>query len=140
MKTGIHCTVPVPIKMLSDKAVMPTYESENAACCDLHSTINAIIEPDQTVLIPLGFALEVPEGFEFVIRPKLSISYKTGLSIRNSPGTVSADCRDELKLVIKNIGSENVTIRQGDVIAQGGPRPMYQANFKVVEEFSDGEE
>jgi len=139
MQTGIHLKVPMSIKMLSDKVQVPKYASEKAACCDLQSTINCILVPGQTALIPLGFAIEVPDGFEFVIRPRSGMSLKTGLSVRNSPGTIDSDYRGEVGLIAKNIGGDNLVIKAGDRVCQGGVRPIFQADFKVVEELGETE-
>lgn len=137
MRTGIHLNVPMPIKMLSDKVQVPEYKSAKAACCDLQSTISCILSPGQTELVPLGFALEIPDGFEFVIRPRSGMSLKTGLMVRNSPGTIDSDYRGEVKLIAMNIGKDNLVIRAGDRVCQGGVRPIFQADFKEVKEFSD---
>ena len=137
MKTGIDYKVAVPIKMLSDKVGLPKYGSKFAACCDLQSTINCILVPGQTEVIPLGFAIEVPEGFEFVIRPRSGMSLKTGLMVRNSPGTIDSDYRGEVGLIAKNIGKDNLVIKAGDRVCQGGIRPIYQAEFKLVDELGE---
>lgn len=95
--------IPVKIKRLHPDAVIPQYATELAAGFDLVAVENVIIEPGETKLIPLGFAVEIPEGFEMQIRPRSGVTCKTKLRVGNSPGTCDADFRGEVKVIVDNI-------------------------------------
>ncbi|MCY9532945.1 deoxyuridine 5'-triphosphate nucleotidohydrolase [Paenibacillus alvei] len=95
--------IPVKIKRLHPDAVIPKYASDLAAGFDLVAVDDVIIAPGETKLIPLGFALEIPEGFELQVRPRSGVTWKTKLRVGNSPGTVDADFRAEVKVIVDNI-------------------------------------
>jgi len=89
------------------------------------------------LLIPTGLAFEIPAGFEVQIRPRSGLSLKTGLMVVNSPGTIDADYRGEVKIIIGNLGNKSEEICHGDRIAQMVFCPIIQAKFEVVSELSD---
>jgi dUTP diphosphatase len=101
---------------------LPTYHSEHAAGLDVVAGVpgNAPVElaPGARALIPTGFALELPPGFEAQLRPRSGLALKSGVTILNSPGTIDADYRGEVKLLLVNLGSEPFTVRRGERIAQ----------------------
>lgn len=157
--------IPVKIKRLHPDAVIPQYATELAAGFDLVAVEDVIIAPGETKLVPLGFAVEIPEGFEMQIRPRSGVTLKTKLRVGNSPGTVDGDFRGEVKVVVDNIreplsldeyyewpqyidGTEAVgvnllsgeyIIRKGDRIAQGVIAPVYRADFIEVDELGETE-
>ncbi|MNW54787.1 Deoxyuridine 5'-triphosphate nucleotidohydrolase [compost metagenome] len=152
----------VNIKRLHPYAVVPRYATELAAGFDLVAVEDVIIAPGETKLIPLGFAIEIPPGYEMQVRPRSGITLRTKLRVANSPGTVDADFRAEVGVIIDNIdrgyqgtdpyartidGGETLMvrhvrygtylIREGDRIAQGVIAPVERVTFAVVDELSE---
>jgi dUTP pyrophosphatase len=101
---------------------LPTYHSEHAAGLDVVAGVpeHAPVElaPGVRALIPTGFALELPVGFEAQLRPRSGVALRSGVTILNSPGTIDADYRGEVKVMLVNLGSEPFTVRRGERIAQ----------------------
>lgn len=93
----------VNIKRLHPNAVIPRYATELAAGFDLVAVEDVIIAPGETALVPLGFAIELPPGYEMQVRPRSGISLRTKLRVANSPGTVDADFRAEIGVIVDNI-------------------------------------
>jgi len=88
-------------------------------------------------LIPTGFAVAIPEGFEIQIRPRSGLAVNHGISIINSPGTIDADYRGEIKIAVVNLGEKEYVIHRGDRIAQMVVKRVYQAKLKVVEQLDE---
>ena len=152
----------VKIRKLHPDATPPTYATALAAGLDLVAVSSEIIPPGQTKIIPLGFAIEVPEGYEMQIRPRSGISLSTKLRVSNSPGTIDADFRGEVKVLIDNIApvtdkrvphirhadgnirdlaidteiEGSYFIRKGDRIAQAVITPIMRATFEVADELT----
>lgn len=137
MKTGIEHPVPCNIKMLDDELDVPYYASEQAACFDLQLAEDVTILAGQTKKVPLGFQVEIPDGFEMQIRPRSGTSLKTELVIKNSPGTIDADYRGEVCVILKNNGAVPITLPKKGRVCQGAIKPVYRAKFKKVDELSD---
>jgi len=99
---------------------LPQYETAHAAGMDLRASINEeiILKPLQRQLIPTGLFIELPIGYEVQIRPRSGLAYKHGISIVNSPGTIDADYRGELKVLLVNLSDTDFKIVNGDRIAQ----------------------
>ena len=95
------------------------------------------ISPQETVLIPAGFRLELPEGYEAQIRPRSGLAIKHNIGILNSPGTIDSDYRGEVKIILTNFGSGEFTVRRGDRIAQMVVAPVTRVSWDVVEEVSE---
>jgi len=110
-----------------------------AAGMDICAAIETdlVLETGAIALIPTGFAIAVPEGFETQIRPRSGLAVKHGIGIINSPGTIDADYRGEVKIAVINLGKENYTFRRGDRIAQMVVKRVYQARLKVVEQLDE---
>ena len=108
------------VKKLRENAILPNYMTEHAAGMDLHAALDQplTVAPGQRLLIPTGLALEIPPGFEGQIRPRSGLALKKGLSLPNSPGTIDADYRGEVGIIVINHGMEPVTFEPGDRIAQ----------------------
>ena len=102
------------------KHKLPQYESENAAGLDLrsNSTEKLVLKPLDRALIPTGLFIELPEGYEAQIRPRSGLAYKHGITVLNSPGTIDADYRGEIKVLLVNLSSEPFEIIDGERIAQ----------------------
>ena len=85
------------------------------------------------VLVPSGFAVEIPDGYEIQVRPRSGLALQQGLTLLNSPGTIDSDYRGEVKVILINLGSEDFVIRRGDRIAQMVIAPVVQAAWSEVE-------
>lgn len=120
---------------------MPAYETDLAAGVDLRAAIDAdkplVLQPGDRALIATGFAMALPPGYEAQIRPRSGLAYKHGISVVNSPGTVDADYRGEVKILLINHGTEAFTINRGERIAQMVVAPVTQATFEIVETLSE---
>lgn len=99
---------------------LPCYATEHAAGMDIAAAVDRdlVLAPGETKLIPTGFAIALPPGYEAQIRPRSGLAIKHGIGILNSPGTVDADYRGEVKVILTNFGSEQFVLRRGDRIAQ----------------------
>ncbi|MDB5061041.1 MAG: dUTP diphosphatase [Mucilaginibacter sp.] len=109
------------IKVINrSKNTLPAYETLHAAGMDMRADLEApvMLKPLERKLIPTGLHIELPEGYEAQIRPRSGLAYKHGISIVNSPGTIDADYRGEIKVLLVNLSTENFEINTGDRIAQ----------------------
>lgn len=99
---------------------LPEYATPGSAGMDLSANIDAdiIMQPGERALIPTGLYIELPEGYEAQIRPRSGLAIKQGITCLNSPGTIDADYRGEIKVILVNLGHESQTISNGDRIAQ----------------------
>jgi dUTP pyrophosphatase len=121
----------------------PVYETPASAGMDLRAAVpenNPLtLVPGEKALVPTGFAMALPIGFEAQIRPRSGLAAKHGLSVLNTPGTIDADYRGEVKVILVNFGTETFTVERGMRIAQMIIAPITVGNFKVVESLSDTE-
>jgi len=131
--------VTVKYKQVSALATMPSYESEHAAGMDLYAAIaeGIVIYSGETVVVPLGFAMALPDHFEAQVRPRSGLASKFGVTLPNSPGTIDADYRGEVCVPLINLGSETFIVEPNMRIAQMIIAPVVQATFKVVEELDE---
>lgn len=99
---------------------LPAYETLHAAGMDLRAEVESPItlKPLERTLVPTGLFIELPEGYEAQIRPRSGLAYKHGISIVNSPGTIDADYRGEIKVLLVNLSADDFVINTGDRIAQ----------------------
>ena len=113
----------------------PAYQSEMAAGLDLPAAIAEpmVIDPGEIKLVPTGFALAIPVGYEGQVRPRSGLAIKHGITIINSPGTIDADYRGEVKVGLINLGSESYLLERGQRIAQLIIAPVFQAELCPVE-------
>lgn len=132
--------VPVKIKKLAHyKGELPAYQSKGASGFDVRAQLDSglVLKPGERTLIPTALSFEIPLGFEIQARPRSGLAIKQGLSLVNTPGTIDADYRGEVKIIVINLGSENIEIKDQDRIAQLVIAPVLQAQFEVVSELSD---
>lgn len=117
---------------------LPTYETRGAAGMDLRAAIaedeRLILKPGQRKLVPTGFILEIPEGFEAQIRPRSGLAFKHGITCLNTPGTIDSDYRGEVKVLLVNLGEEEFEISRGMRIAQMVVAPVTQVQVNEVSE------
>jgi len=127
------------IKKLNPEAIIPAYQTKEAAGFDLHSIENVILKPGERKLIGTGLAFEIEYGYEVQIRPRSGLAYKHGITVLNSPGTIDSDYRGEIKVLLINHSDEEFEIKKGDRIAQAVVAPVIQAEIVEVEELSSTE-
>ena len=129
------------IKRLSKKVSLPKYETSGSSGMDLAANIDANIniDPGKTAIIPTGLALSIPKGFEVQIRPRSGLAAKQKISVLNTPGTIDADYRGEIKVILINLGQESFKVEKGLRIAQMVVCPVVQAQLKEVDDLSETE-
>ena len=129
------------IKRLSKKVSLPKYETSGSSGMDLAANIDANIniDPGKTAIIPTGLALSIPKGFEVQIRPRSGLAAKQKISVLNTPGTIDADYRGEIKVILVNLGQETFKVEKGLRIAQMVVCPVVQAQLKEVDDLSETE-
>ncbi len=117
---------------------IPAYHSEHAAGIDLMADIGAPIEmaSHERRAVPTGIAVEIPAGYEGQVRPRSGRALKEGLALINSPGTIDADYRGEVKVLLVNLGEQPIMIKPGDRIAQLVIAPVIRADIVEVDELT----
>ncbi len=108
----------VRFKRLHEDAIIPKFETTGSAGMDVRSVESILIPPGETKLVKLGFAVEIPPGYEIQIRPRSGLALKHSITIPNSPGTVDSDYRGEMMVILHNFGDKNFQVRKGERIAQ----------------------
>lgn len=131
--------IEVKVKKLHPDAIVPNYMTEHAAGMDLCTVVDTpvVLEPGERTLLATGLAMEIPPGFEGQVRPRSGLALKQGISLVNSPGTIDADYRGEIGIIIINHGKEPVEFRQGDRVAQLIIAPVTRAALVVVDELNN---
>jgi len=114
---------------------LPARATPGSAGFDLHAALDAelVLEPGERALVPTGFAIAVPEGYEAQVRPRSGLALRYGLVLPNAPGTIDSDYRGELSVIVMNAGRERITLRRGERIAQLVVAPVANARFVEVE-------
>lgn len=116
---------------------LPAYETAGAAAMDLRAAVEAgapfALAPGARAAIPTGFCIALPPGYEAQVRPRSGLALNSGITCLNSPGTVDADYRGEIKVILANHGSEPFHIRRGDRIAQMVVAPVTRASWREAE-------
>lgn len=128
----------VPIVNKS-KHALPHYETAFSAGMDLRAELNEAVElkPLERALIPTGLFIELPEGFEAQIRPRSGLAAKFGVTVLNSPGTIDADYRGEIKVILVNVSNQNFVIKDGERIAQMIVAKHETVEWKAVEKLNE---
>jgi dUTP pyrophosphatase len=127
------------IKRLSKKVSLPKYETGGSSGMDLAANIstNISIGPGKSAIIPTGLAISIPLGFEVQIRPRSGLAAKKKISVLNTPGTIDADYRGEIKIILINLSDEIFIVEHGLRIAQMVVCPIVQAKFEEVDKLDD---
>jgi|TARA_B110000881_G_scaffold180407_1_gene166367 dUTP pyrophosphatase len=126
----------IQIKKLSDAVLIPKYETSGSSGMDIaaHIAENITINPGEKALIPTGFSLAIPHGFEVQIRPRSGLAAKKSITVLNTPGTIDADYRGEVKVILINLSKEKFIVRNGERIAQMVVCPIAQVQLDEVKE------
>jgi dUTP pyrophosphatase len=118
---------------------LPHYATEGSSGMDLRAWLeqDLVLQPMERSLVPTGLFIELPSGYEVQVRPRSGLAIKQGLTCLNSPGTVDADYRGELKVILVNLSTEPQTIRSGDRIAQMVMQKVEKINWQAVEAINE---
>lgn len=118
---------------------LPAYQSDLAAGLDLLAAVDeaVILQPGSRMLIPTGLAMALPAGFEAQVRPRSGLAAKHGVTVLNTPGTIDADYRGEVKVILINLGDNDFQVGRGDRIAQMVIAPVLQADIQEVDVLSE---
>ncbi|WP_438991120.1 dUTP diphosphatase [Lentibacter sp.] len=136
----------VTVKVIWDEGAdsalgLPAYETIGAAGADLRANFadrgEIMLEAGARTLVPTGLRVEIPQGYEVQLRPRSGLALKHGITLPNSPGTIDADYRGPLGVIVMNAGSAAFTIRHGERIAQMVVAPVVQAQFELTAALSD---
>ncbi|MCC8035527.1 MAG: dUTP diphosphatase [Rikenellaceae bacterium] len=128
------------VKVINRSAFeLPRYQSELAAGLDVRANIDdsLTLGPLQRAMVPTGLFVEIPEGYEIQVRPRSGMAAKFGLTVLNSPGTIDADYRGEIKIILANISSEEFILNPGERIAQLVLARHERAEWEEAGELSD---
>ena len=132
-------TQSVTIRVVGDEQYLPVYQSDLAAGADLYAAIEMPIELAslERALIPTGIRVELPLGYEAQIRPRSGLAAREGVTLLNTPGTVDADYRGEIRAIMVNLSDAPVTITPGMRIAQMVVAPVSRARFELVDQLAE---
>lgn len=129
-------TIPIVQLPHAEGLPLPAYETPLAAGMDLRAAVSddapLTLKPMARAMVPTGLAFAVPAGFEAQVRPRSGLAAKAGITCLNTPGTIDADYRGEVKVILINLGEEDFVIRRGDRIAQLVIAPVAGAQWRVV--------
>jgi dUTP pyrophosphatase len=126
----------IKIKKLENYAKIPKYMTNDSSGMDLYACISdsIVIKPMERKLIPTGISISLPTGYEAQIRPRSGLAIKHGITILNTPGTIDADYRGEIKIILINLSNKNFIVENGDRIAQMIINKVEKAEFHLVSE------
>ena len=129
------------IRRLRPDAIVPRYQTADAAGMDLHAALDEPmrVEPGVAVAVPTGLAMAIPRGYEGQVRPRSGLARKHAVTLTNAPGTLDADFRGQVLVLLINHGREPFTIAHGDRIAQLVIAPVVRAELDIVQDLSETE-
>jgi dUTP pyrophosphatase len=129
----------IKIKKLRDGAIIPKYMTESAAGMDLYSANDEgiLLNPGKRVMIPTGIAIALPKGYEAQIRPRSGLAIRHGISLVNTPGTIDADYRGEIMVLMINLGDKRYVVSKGTRIAQMLIKKVYRPRITVSESLDE---
>jgi dUTP pyrophosphatase len=144
MNQSAHGNIKMKVKIKTwphFKGELPRYQSAGASGFDVRAQLQSavVLQPMQRAMIPTGLTFEIPVGFEIQARPRSGLAAKQGISVLNTPGTIDADYRGEVQIILVNLGNEPVTINDQDRCAQLVICPIYQADFELSNHLSETE-
>ena len=138
----MHPLIPVKIKKLAHfRGELPQYQTAHASGFDVRAQLekSVVLRSGERAMIPTGLSFEIPAGYEIQTRPRSGLAWKHGLTIVNTPGTIDADYRGEVKILLLNTGAEPLEIQDQERIAQCVLVPVIQARWMEVSDLSDTE-
>jgi dUTP pyrophosphatase len=126
------------LKLAHFKGELPQYQTSLASGFDVRAQVGEtlVVKPQQRAMIPTGLSFEIPAGYEIQARPRSGLAAKQGVTVLNTPGTIDADYRGEVKIIIINLGDADFVVQDQDRIAQLVLAPVFQAELELVEELS----
>ena len=116
---------------------LPAYATAQAAGMDVVAAEDVTLAPGARHAVATGFAIAIPEGYEVQVRPRSGLALKHGITCLNTPGTIDADYRGEVKVILANLGNEPFAVKRGERIAQLVPAPVQHATFAELEELDE---
>ena len=125
--------------VLSEGAKLPTYATPNSAGADVYCREAFILNPGERKLILTGIKMQLPDGYECQVRPRSGLAIKHGITVLNSPGTIDADYRGDVGVILINLSNETFIVNPGERIAQMIINKFEQAKFELVEELDETE-
>ncbi|MFQ5406469.1 MAG: dUTP diphosphatase [Candidatus Micrarchaeia archaeon] len=132
-------TVKVTVDPRAEGLGLPKYMSAQAAGADVYAAVEneLTLQSGEVALVPTGLHFEIPKGFEVQVRPRSGLALKHGVTVMNSPGTIDADYRGEVKVIMVNHGKQPFVVKRGERIAQLVVHEVAQAKFEVVEKLEE---
>ncbi|RKQ68522.1 dUTP diphosphatase [Oceanibaculum indicum] len=134
-------SIALPVRILPHGAglALPAYQTADSAGLDLVAAVEAemVLQPGERALVPTGLAIALPSGYEAQIRPRSGLAFKHGLTVLNSPGTIDADYRGEVKVLMINLGQEPFAVKRGERIAQMVVAPVTQIAWQPVADLDE---
>ena len=136
-------SISIALQWLAHGAGLPVPQVQTALsagadlCAALEADAPVVLRPGARALIPCGFAMALPAGYEAQVRPRSGLAAKHGVTVLNSPGTIDADYRGEVKVILVNLGQEDFTVTRGERVAQMVVAPVVQPAFAVVERLDE---
>ena len=129
----------VKVKKLSEKAILPKYQTSQAAAMDIHACLDEpiVVQPMERFMVPTGLAFEIPEGYEMQIRARSGLSIKHGITMINGVGTIDADYRGELSVLMVNLGQEAFTIEPEMRVAQMLVTRFEKVSWQLTDSLND---
>ena len=135
--------IKIPIKKMTGSEDIPfsTYMTPHASGMDIYAAVkeSILIPPGERVIVPTGFAIAVPVGYEAQIRPRSGLAIRHGIGVLNTPGTIDADYRGEIKIILINLGETAFQVKRGDRIAQMVIQPVITACWEEVSDLPESE-
>lgn len=130
-------TLTVKIRRENENIPLPEYATDQAAGMDLRASEELVLEPGQIAGVGTGLHIELPAGYEAQIRPRSGLALKHGISLPNAPGTIDADYRGEIRVILVNLGREPFPIHAGDRIAQMVVAPVTRVSWQPSETLNE---
>ena len=124
----------VNVEKITDGVVLPVYMTDYSSGMDLYASMDkdVVLNSLERALIPTGLKVEIPNGYEFQIRPRSGLAWKNGISVLNTPGTIDSDYRGEIKVILANLSKDPFIIKPGERIAQMVMCKVEKVHFKIV--------
>lgn len=134
-------SIALPVRILphGEGLALPAYQTADSAGLDLVAAVEAemVLNPGERALVPTGLAIALPSGYEAQIRPRSGLAFKHGVTLLNTPGTIDADYRGELKVLMINLGQEPFAVKRGERIAQMVVAPVTRIAWRQVADLDE---